>query len=135
MSTAWSRRRTSCSAAKTSASRTSSPSTCGRRERRPFAACSPRNGSLLFLDDGVSDAVAGAGLAGEHHHHLDQVPPRNQQGEVAYDRSSPAAALAAGGQQAQAEELFAEGAAAETIADDHPNHQDADRDGPDDRDR
>src|SRR4051794_31975316 len=90
--------------------------------------------SSLLRHGRPRDAVAGAGFAGEDHDDFDEVPGGDDQGEVANDGAPPAAAFAARGEEAQAEELLAEGAAAVAVADQHADHEDADGDGPDDGD-
>src|SRR5260221_14766765 len=97
-------------------------STSARREKKPFAKRSSRNGWLFFRDSRVGDAITSSGFSGKHHPHLHEVPDRNEQGEVANDRPSPATAFTTRREQAQAEELFPDRASAETVSDDHPGH-------------
>src|ERR1043166_9403430 len=84
------------------------------RSSRDCASC-----DSLFGDGRLRDAIAGARFSQQHHQHFDDVPRRNDQRHVADERAQPAAAVAGGGDQAKAEELLADGAASETVAEEH----------------
>src|SRR5688500_2455831 len=111
------------------ARRTCSRSMCARRwSTRSGCVCA--SCASLFGDARPCDAVAGPGLPGKHKKDLDQVPPRNDERKVAHERPSPAAVLALRREEAKAEELFAEGATAVAVAEEHGQHEDSENDPP-----
>src|SRR5204863_7110488 len=105
-STASSRRRTSCWPARSTAKRTSSPSTCGARAPTSSGASWPRSASLL-RDGRARDAIAQARASAQHEHDFDG---KEDQRQVAGDRPPPPAPVAGRRHHAQAEHLLAEGA-------------------------
>src|SRR5688500_20286059 len=85
----------------------------GQAKTSRSCGCGHSTPKLLLRNRRLRDPVARARFAEEHENHLEQVPAGDHQRHVADERPGVTAALAMGGEQAQAEELLADGAAAE----------------------
>jgi hypothetical protein len=70
-------------------------------------------------------------LAEEHHHHLDEVPAGDDERNVADERARIAASFSVRGHEAQAQEVLADGAAAEAVTEEHGDDEDGQRAPPD----